>query len=145
MIEGEGQAPVAGIEDDGRSGVVGAPGKALGPGQEDRRDGVEPGVPRRIGIGAQLAEELDVERSLLAGLPDGGGFERLAVLDEAAGQGPSGRGVLPFDEDDTAAPSAAVDLDDEVDGRDRIAELGARHREDRPSAAIVGACLDVCQ
>ena len=145
MIEREGQAPVAGIEDDGRSGVVGAPRKAHRPGQEDRRNGMEPGVPRRIGIGAQLAEEFDIERGLFAGLPDSRRLERFAILDEAAGQGPAGRGVLPLDEDDTAAPLAVGDLDDDVDGRERIAELVSRHREDRPSAAIVGARLGPCQ
>ena len=145
MVEGERQAPVAGIEDDGRSGVVGALGKAFGPGQEDRRDGVVPGVPRRVGIGAQLAEEIDVERGLLASLPDGGRLERLAVFDEATGQGPARRGVPPLDEDDAAAPSAVGDLDDDIDGRQRIAKLGAGHRQDRPFAVIVGGAFGLCQ
>ena len=128
MVESERQAPVAGVEDDRRPGVVGAFGIALGPGHEDRRDRMETGVARRVRVCAQLAEELDVERGLLAGLADRGRLERLAVLDKTAGEGPAGRRVPPLDEDD--APSAALvhDLDDDVDGRDRVAELGAGHR-----------------
>ena len=128
MVEGEGQAPVAGIHDDGRPGVVRAPGNAGGPGQEDRRDGVEAGVPRGIRVRAELPDELDVERGLLAGLPDGGRLERLAVIDEAAGQSPAGGRVLPLDQDDAPAPAAIPDLDDDVDGRERIAVFRAGHR-----------------
>lgn len=127
MVEGERQAPVAGIEDDGRPGVVGAPGNARRPGQEDRRDGVEARVPGRVRIRSQLAEELDFERRFLAGLPDGGRFERLAVIDEASRKGPPGRGILALDEDDAEPPPAPHDLDDNVDGRERIAVLGAGH------------------
>ncbi len=44
MVEGQRQAPIAGIEDDGGPRVVGALGLARGPGDEDRRDRVESGV-----------------------------------------------------------------------------------------------------
>jgi len=45
MVERERAAPVAGIEDDSRPGVVGASGISRGPGQEDRRYRVEARVP----------------------------------------------------------------------------------------------------
>jgi hypothetical protein len=127
VIESERQAPVARVEDDRRPGVVGAFGSALGPGHEHRRDRMEAGVPRRVRVRAQLAEELDVERGLLAGFADGGRLERLAVLDKAAGEGPAGGRVPPLDEDD-ARPAAVADLDDDIDGRDRAAEFGTGHR-----------------
>ncbi len=128
MVEGQRQAPVAGIEDDGPLGVVGAPGFAGGPGQEDRRDRVEARVPAGIRIRAQLPDEHDVEGGLFAGLADGGRLERLAVVDEASRQRPAGRRVPAFDEDDAAAPPAGHELDDDVDGRERIAVLRVSHR-----------------
>ena len=127
MIEGQGQAPVPGIEDDGPPGVVGAFGIARGPGQKDRRDRVEARVARWVRIGPQLADETDVERSLLAGLPHGGLFERLAVVHEAARQRPAGGRIAALDEDDAAAPRAVHNLDDDVDGRERIAVFAAGH------------------
>lgn len=144
MVEGERPGAVAGVGDDGPLGVVGAPGLAPGPGHEDGRDGVEARVPRGVRIGAELSEEIDLERGLFAGLPAGGRLERLAVLDEAAGQGPPGRRVAALDEDDAPA-AAAPDLDDDVDGRDGIAELGAGHGDARSSGAIVVAAFGPCQ
>jgi hypothetical protein len=128
VVESERQAPVAGVEDDRRPGVVGAFGSALGPGHEHRRDRMETGVPRRVRVRAQLAEELDVERGLLAGFANGGRLERLAVLDKTAGERPAGWRVPPLDEDDTPSAAPVHDLDDDVDGRDRVAELGTGHR-----------------
>ena len=136
MVEGERPRPVAGVEDDRPAGVVRAPGFACRPSHEDRRDRVEARVARRVRVSAHLAEELDVERGLFAGLAAGGRFERLAVLDEPAGQGPAGRRVLALDEDDARPAAAAPDLDDDIDGRDGAAELGAGHRWGA-SAAIV--------
>ncbi|GEM_PF-2488667 len=127
MIEGQRPAPVAGVGDDGPPGVVGAPGPSLGPGQEDRRDGVAARVPGRVRVGAELADELDVERGLLAGLAHGGGLERLAVIDEAAGQRPAGRRVPALDEHDAPPPPAFPDLYDDVDGGEGVAELAAGH------------------
>lgn len=127
MIESERPAPVAGIGHDGRPGVVGTPGNALGPGDEHRRDRVQARVAVRSGVGPELADELDRKGRLLAGLPDGGRLERLAVVDEAAGQRPAGGRVLPFDEDDAALLPGAHDLDDDVDGRDGIPVAGAGH------------------
>lgn len=127
MVEGERPSPVPGIEDDRRLRVVGAARPARGPGQENRRDGVEARVARRIGIRAELADELDVERGLLPGLPDGGRLERFAVIDEAAGQGPAGGRVLALDENDAKALPAVHDLDDEVDRWERVPELAAGH------------------
>lgn len=127
MVEGERPRPVTGIEDDRRLRVVGAAGPAGGPGQEDRRDRVKTRVSRRVGVGAELPDELDVEGCLLASLPDRGRLERLAVIDEAAGQGPAGGRVLALDEDDAAAPAAVHDLDDDVDRRERVPVLRAGH------------------
>lgn len=127
MIESERPAPVARIGHDGRPGVVGALRNALGPGDEHRRDRVQARVPVRSGVGPELTDELDRKRRLLAGLPDGGGFERLAVADEAPGESPAGGRVLPLDEDDAALLPGAPDLDDDVYGRDGIAVAGARH------------------
>jgi hypothetical protein len=132
MVEGQRPAAVAGIRDDGPPGVVAAPGPARGPGQEDRRDGVEARVPGRVRVGAELAEELDVERGLLAGLADGGGLERFAVIDETAWQRPAGRGVPALDENDAPRAAAVHDLDDDVDGGERVAELAAGHNLPRP-------------
>ncbi len=75
----------------------------------------------------ELAEELDVERSLLAGLADGRLLERLAVVDETAGQGPAGRRVLALDEDDAARFPAGPDLDDDIDRGYGVPELLSSH------------------
>ena len=127
MIESERPAPVAGIGHDGRPGVVGTPGNALGTGDEHRRDRVQARVPVRSGVGPELADELDRKGRFFAGFPDGGRFERLAVVDEAAGEGPAGGRVLPLDEDDAALPPGSHYLDDDVDRRDGIAEAGSGH------------------
>jgi len=145
MVEGESERPVAGVDDDGRPGVVGPLGPARRPGQKDRRDGVETRVPRRVGVGAELADELDLERGLFAGFPDGRRFERLAGLDEAAGEGPAGGRVLPLDQDDAPPPPAVHDLDDDVDGRERVSVLVSGHGALRSSGAIVGAVPRPCQ
>lgn len=127
MVEEQRPRPVPRIGDDGRQGVVAASRRAGGPGQEDRRDGVEARVAGRIGVGAELADELDLERGLLAGFPHRGGLERFAVFDEAARQRPAVRRVLPFDEDDAPDPPAGGDLDDDVDRRVGIPVLAAGH------------------
>ena len=88
---------------------------------------MEARVASGVGVGVELAEELDVERCLLAGLADGRLLERLAVIDKAAGQGPAGRRVLALDEDDTPPLPAVHDFDDDVDGGHGVAELRARH------------------
>jgi len=128
MVEGERPRPVAGVEHDRRLRVVGALGMARGPGQEDRRDRVEARVPRWVRIRAELAHELDIERSFFAGLADGGRLERLAVVDEASRQRPAGGRVPALDEDDAPGPSAFHDLDDDVDGGEGVSEFGAGHR-----------------
>jgi len=88
---------------------------------------MEARVASGVGVGVELAEELDVERCLLAGLADGRLLERLAVIDEAAGQGPAGRQVLSLDEDDATPFPAVHHLDDDVDGGDGVSEFPARH------------------
>ena len=127
MIEGQGPFAVEGIGDDGRPGVVAAPGGPRGPGQEDRRDGVEARVPRGIRVGAELADERDLERRLFAGLADGGGFERLAVFDESPRERPARRRVLSLDEDDAAETPPFHDLDDDVDGGEGVPVFRAGH------------------
>lgn len=145
MVEGERPLPVPGVEHDRRLRVVGSPGIARGPGQEDRRDRVEARVARRVRIRAELTYELDIERGLFAGLADGGRLERLAVVDEAARQRPAGGRVLALDKDDAPAPSAVHDLDDDVDGGEGVSELGAGHGVARSSGVIVGAPRQGCQ
>ena len=88
---------------------------------------MEARVASGVGVGVELAEELDVERSLLAGLADGRLLERLAIIDKAAGQGPAGRRVLSLDEDDAPRLPAVHDFDDDVNGGHGVAELRARH------------------
>lgn len=127
MVEGERPAAVPGIGDDGRPGVVAALGPTRRPGQEDRGNGVDPRVPGRVGIDADLTDEFDLEGGLFAGFSHGRGLDGLAVVDEAAGQRPAGRRVFPFDEDDALDPPAGQDLDDDVDRRERVAELAAGH------------------
>jgi hypothetical protein len=75
----------------------------------------------------ELAEELDIERRLLAGFPDRGRLERLAVVDEAAGKGPAWRRILALDKDDAPSFPAVHDFDDDVNGGHGVAELRARH------------------
>ena len=145
MVEGQPKAPVAGIDDDRGPGVVASPGHALGPGDEYRRDRMQTRVPRRVGVGTELAEELDLERRLLAGLADRGRLERLAVVDEAARESPAGRRVLSLDEDDAPPLPAVHRLDDDVHGRHGVAELLTGHPVSRPAEAIVGAPLSSCQ
>lgn len=90
---------------------------------------MEARVASGVGVGVELAEELDVERCLLAGFANGRLLERLAVVDEAAGKGPAGRRVFPFDEDDAPFFPAVHHLDDDVDGGDGVAEFRARHSQ----------------
>ena len=87
----------------------------------------------------ELAEKLDCERCLLAGFPDGRRLERLAAVDEAAGQSPAGRGVLALDEDDAPPFPAVHDFDDDVHGRHGVAEFLTAHLAPRSVKAIVWA------
>jgi len=137
MIEGQRQAPVPGIDDDRGPRIVVGLRLALSPGDEHRRNGVKTRVPRGVGVGVELAAELDVERCLLAGLADGGRFERLAVIDKAAGQGPAGRRVPALDEDDAPRLPAVHDFDDDVDGGHGISEFLTAHLASRSAKAIV--------
>lgn len=123
MIEGQGHVDPPGIEGPCLPGVIGALRGSPSPGDEDRRNGMEARVPVRFGIDMELPEVLDVERGLFPGLPSGCRFERLAVIDEPSRQGPPGRRVPPLDENDRGVFPAAVDLDDDVDGRHGVPEL----------------------
>jgi len=127
VVEGQRPPAVAGVGHDRPAGGGGAAGAARSPGHEHGRDRVQAGVAGGIGIRPELADELDLEPGLLAGLAHGGRFAGLAVVDETAGQGPSGRRVAALDEDDAAPAAAGRDLDDDVDGRHGIAELGSGH------------------
>jgi hypothetical protein len=88
---------------------------------------MEARVASGVGVGVELAEELDVERCFFAGFPDRRRLERLAVIDEAAGQGPARRGVLALDENDSPPFPAGHYFDDDIDGGHGIAELRTRH------------------
>ena len=127
MVEGQRPPAVAGIGHDRPAGVVAAAGPARSPGHEHGRDRMPAGIAGGVGIGPELADELDLEPGLLAGLARGGGLEGFAVVDEAAGQGPAGRRVAALDEDDAPPAASGRDLDDDVDGRRGMAELGAGH------------------
>lgn len=127
MVEGQAESAVAGINDGHRTGVVAGPRLAAGPGDEDRRDRVQARIAPRIGVGPELAEELDLERGLFAGFPDGRRLERFPVLHEASGKRPSGRGVPALDEDDAPTLPAVPDLDDDVDRGHGIAVFSAAH------------------
>ena len=139
MVESQKQVSVPGIDDDRGPRVVAGLRRAFGPGDENRRYRVQPGVARGIGVGVELTEKFDVERGLLAGFPDRGRLERLAAVDEAAGQGPAGRWVLALDEDDAPYFPAVHDFDDEVDGGDGISEFLTAHLAARSVKAIVWA------
>jgi hypothetical protein len=139
MVESQMQAPVQGVDDDRGPRVVAGLRRAFGPGDEHRRYRMLPGVSRGVRVGVELAEELDVERGLLAGFPDRGRLERLAVFDEAAGQGPPRRRVLALDENDAPPFPADHDLDDDVDGGHGIAEFLTAHLAARSVKAIVWA------
>jgi hypothetical protein len=149
VVESQRNIAIPGVDHRRVSGVVAGLRCAFGPGDEHRRYRVQPGISRGIGVDVELAAELDVERCLLAGFPDRGRLERLAVVDEAAGQGPAGRRVLTLDEDDAPPFPAVHHLDDDVDGGHGIAELPAWHGFSRlvswPAAPIVGGSLRTCQ
>jgi hypothetical protein len=87
---------------------------------EDRRDGVPAGVTGRIRVGVELAHQRDVEARLFPGFPDGRRFQGLAVLDEAAGQGPAERRVPATDQHDGPRPH----LDDHVDRDPDVSGVG---------------------
>ena len=123
MIERQGLRQAPGIDDLRFPGVVGRAGSSSGPGDEDRRDRVLPGVSAGVRVTVELAHELDVERSLLFGLAHRGRLERLSVFDKAAGQGPAERRILAADKDDAPPPRRRRDLDDEIDCGQGIARL----------------------
>ena len=139
MVEGQRQAPVPGIDDDRGPRVVAGLRRAFGPGDEYRRYRVQPGVSRGVGVGMELAEKLDVERGLLAGLADRGRLERLAAVDEAAGQGPAGRRIFSFDKDDALPFPVGHDLDDDIDGGHGVTEFLTAHLAPRSAKTIVWA------
>jgi hypothetical protein len=105
---------------------------------------VETGVPGRVGVGAELADEADLEAGLFAGFADGGRFERLPVVHEPARQRPAMRRIPAFDQDDAPDPASRYDLDDDVDRGEGIPVLAAGHRGMTPWA-IVGAGRSSCQ
>ena len=145
MIESQLKVLVPGIEDARAPGVVGGLGRAPRPGDEHRRNGVKARVSRRVGVGVKLAEELDVERRFLSGLPEGGRLERLTVVDKAAGQSPAGWRIFSLDKDYPAHFSAIHQLDDDIDCRDGISESLTAHLATRPDKAILRATPKPCQ
>ena len=127
MVKSQGPRAVLGVDDNGGPGVVAAPGRARRAGQEDGRDRVEARIAAGVGVGSELADERDLEPGLLARLPDGRGFERLAVFDEASREGPARRRIPALDENDALAPAAGPDLDDDIDRRKGISVAAAGH------------------
>ncbi len=139
MVESQGNIVRPRIDHHRVSGVVAGLRRASGLGDEHRRYRMQSRVSRGIGVSVELTEELDVERRLLAGFPDRGRLERLAVVDEAAGQSPAGRRVLALDKDDAPPLPAVHDFDDDVDGGHGVAEFLTAHLAARSVKAIVWA------
>ena len=138
MVEGQRQAPVAGIEDDGRPGVVGAPGIARRPGP--RRPSRSCGSAgrgrgpsrRRAGRGARPRA-----RSLRG--PPGRRPLRASRRNRRSrpGSAQPGGGFFRSMRTMPRVLRAVPDLDDDVDGRERVAELRAGHRDLSAFAVIV--------
>ncbi len=71
---------------------------ARGAADEDGADGVAARVAARVGVGVELLDQAHVEPGLLVRLAHRRGLERLALVDEAAGQRPAARLVPALDE-----------------------------------------------
>lgn len=116
------------LKNSGLAGVVGRLRMSFGSGEEDRGDGVDAGVPPRVGISVELSEKLNHQPCLLPRLTDGRLLERFAIVNKASRQGPAMRGIFPFDEDDSPVrPGGPYNLDDNVHGRHRVPKLFSRH------------------
>lgn len=137
MVEGQGQVDPLRIDHPGPPGVVAALWNSPGLGDEHGRNGVQARVAVRVGIGVKLAEKVDFEAGLFPGLPDGGRLERFAVVDEPAGEGPAGRRIPPFNEDDPPPSARGPDFDYDVHCRDRVPVAGPG-RLLRHAKAILG-------
>lgn len=125
MVEGQRHVYLFRVDKADAAGVVGRSGDTDGPGDEHGRHGMQAGVAPWVGVGVELAGELDLERSLLSGFTNGGGLQALSVIDEAAGQGPAEGRVLSLYEDDLrpAPAPAGSHLDDQVDRGHGVAGL----------------------
>src|SRR5207248_3327953 len=77
----------------------------------DGGDGVPARIAIRAGVDSEQRCQLHLERSLFAGFANRRQFNRLADIDEAARNRPSGRKILALDED-----NAPFHLDDHVGG-----------------------------
>ena len=107
------------VREDARLGrVVAAARDAVGLREKDRADRVLPRVARRVRVGVKLPPETHDEPRLLERLARRRGLKRLARVDEAAGQRPAERRVLPPHEHDPAAGA-----DDHIDRRHRVHKL----------------------
>ncbi len=120
MVEGQGSRKSFRGEYAGFPGVVMGLGNSFGRSQKDGGNRMFPRVAVGSGVGMELAEESDLERSLLAGLADGRFFKCLSVLDKPAGDGPSGRRMSALDQNDARPAFVIFDFNDDVDGRDGI-------------------------
>lgn len=77
-------------------------------------------IPVRIRIGVKLPLELDVERGFFLGFSSSGFLQGFTVVDESSRDGPSVRGILPLDQNDSFLSVFPLDFDDDIHGRDRI-------------------------
>jgi len=123
MVEGQRHVYSFRVDKADTAGVIGRSGDAGRPGDKDGRHGMKARVAPRVGVGVELAGELDLERRLLPGFPDGGRLQGLSVIDEAAGKRPAEGRVLSLDEDDLRPAPADAHLDDQVDRGHRVAGL----------------------
>src|SRR5712691_760768 len=107
-----------------------------------RRDGVLARVPPRVGVGEELLDQLHLEAGLLARLAPAGAAQLLAIVHEAARQGPAARLVLAQDEH--YPPVGAGD--DGVRGGQRVLVLGHQGVISPPGVAgTAGVSAGFCQ
>jgi len=77
------------------------------------------GIARGIRVSVKLLRQRNLERSFFLSFPHRCALDTLAVIDKAAGLGPSMRQVFSFDQHDAAVGK----LDDDIDRQQRIAKF----------------------
>jgi len=117
MIEAERSRQIARCEEPDISGIVAGdrcPACLCG---KNQGDVVLPWVTVRCRIGPELAQIADCKPGFFPGLPYRRVFQGFPVVDKSPGQGPTKRGILTLDQDDSV-----VDSYNDIDGRNGVAE-----------------------
>lgn len=122
MIKNQGRQILAG-EDADLDGIVRCLRHALGPGNKDGGDGVQPGIPARVRVAVQLTAQGNIKTGFLFCLAHRGSFQAFPVIDETTGNSPAIGRITAFDENDAVAK-----LDDDVNGGGRITRGWPRTR-----------------